>query len=61
MLEKFEKAEISILDVLGGVVLATFFEEVFFGGAFAGVFLAVVFLTDFFTDLDTLFDDFGLP
>jgi hypothetical protein len=59
VLEKFEKSEISILDFLGAVFLATFFVVDFFAAAlFAGAFLAVVFLTDFFTAFATLVDDF---
>ena len=54
MLEKFEKSEISILDFLGAVFLATFFVVDFFAAAF----LAVVFLTDFFTAFTALVDDF---
>ena len=59
MLEKFEKSEISILDFLGAVFLATFFAEDSFEVAFfIGAFFEVVFLADFFTAFATLVDDF---
>tara|TARA_B100000900_G_C19946010_1_gene459691 strand:- start:247 stop:495 length:249 start_codon:yes stop_codon:yes gene_type:complete len=59
VLEKFEKSEISILDFLGVVFLATFFAEDFFAAPLlAGAFLAEVLLTDFFTVFATLVDDF---
>ena len=59
MLEKFEKSEISTVDFLGAVFLATFFAEDFFTAAlFEETFLTVVFLTDFFTTFYALVDDF---